>query len=95
MSGAVSPAGSDIGSQGEWLRAVARDLQAHRGSSVVVPGDYASAEVHALAHAINSHLDNIGRTVIHTMPLEAAPEDQAGSFTSLADDMAPERSTSW
>lgn len=88
VPGAVAPVGSDVGSQGEWLRAVARDLQAHRGSCVVVPGDYASAEVHALAHAINSHLDNIGRTVIHTMPLAANPEDQAGSFTSLVNDMA-------
>ncbi|MEE9563237.1 MAG: TAT-variant-translocated molybdopterin oxidoreductase, partial [Thermoanaerobaculia bacterium] len=87
VPGATAPAGSDVGSQGEWLRAVARDLQAHRGSSVVVPGDYASAEVHALAHAINSHLGNVGRTVIHTLPLAAAPEDQTGSLASLVDEM--------
>ena len=33
-------------------------------------------------------LDNIGRTVIHTKPLAAVPEDEAGSFASLVDDMA-------
>jgi molybdopterin-containing oxidoreductase family iron-sulfur binding subunit len=88
VPGAVAPAGADVGSQGEWLRAAAKDLQAHRGSCVVVPGDYAPAEVHTLAHAINSHLDNIGRTVVHTMPLAAAPEDQTGSLDSLVGDMA-------
>ena len=88
VPGASAPAGANVGSQGEWLRAVARDLQANRGSSVVVAGDYADSEVHALAHAINGHLDNIGRTVVHTEPLEAQSEGQTGSLADLADDMA-------
>src|SRR5262249_37206151 len=34
----------------EWVRAVAKDLTAHRGSSVVVAGDHQSPAVHALAY---------------------------------------------
>ena len=40
--------------------AVAKDLQAHRGRSLVVAGDYQPAAVHALAHAINQALGNVG-----------------------------------
>ena len=34
--------------------AVAKDLQAHRGTSLVIAGEHAAAVVHALAHAINA-----------------------------------------
>jgi molybdopterin-containing oxidoreductase family iron-sulfur binding subunit len=47
----------------EWLNAVARDLDAHRGRSLVLAGDGQPAVVHALAHSINQTLGNIGRTV--------------------------------
>src|SRR5947207_4407228 len=36
-----------------WVAALAKDLQAHAGSSVVVPGEYRTPSVHALAPAIN------------------------------------------
>jgi molybdopterin-containing oxidoreductase family iron-sulfur binding subunit len=70
-----------------WVRAVAADLQKHRGASAVVAGDWQAPVVHALAHAINHALDNAGRTVIHTAPLEANPEDQTRSLTGLVDEM--------
>jgi molybdopterin-containing oxidoreductase family iron-sulfur binding subunit len=41
-------------------QAVAKDLQAHKGSSVVMAGERQPAAVHALAAAINSLLGNVG-----------------------------------
>src|SRR5439155_4545176 len=66
---------------------IAKDLQAHRGSSVVIAGDGQPAAVHALAHAMNQTLGNAGRTVIYTEPVEAEPTDQLQSLRDLAADM--------
>ena len=70
-----------------WIAAVAKDLQAHRGASVVIAGDTQPPAVHALAHAINQALGNAGRTVVYTEPVEAAPADQAQSLRDLVGDM--------
>src|SRR5262249_11604353 len=43
--------------------------------------------VHALAHAMNHALGNIGRTVVYTDPVEAEPTDQAASLAALVEDM--------
>ena len=66
-----------------WVAAVARDLQAHRGRSVIVAGDYQPAAVHALAHAMNQALGNVGTTVTYAAPVEAMPTDQAASLVEL------------
>ncbi|MFL6451653.1 MAG: 4Fe-4S dicluster domain-containing protein [Bryobacteraceae bacterium] len=71
----------------EWLSVVARDLAAHKGASVVIPGEHQSAEVHLLAHALNGALGNIGKTVFYTEPLEAEPTDQAQSLRELTADL--------
>jgi molybdopterin-containing oxidoreductase family iron-sulfur binding subunit len=48
----------------EWVKAVAADLQGRpKGRTVVVAGDGQPPEAHALAHAINAHLGNVGSTV--------------------------------
>jgi len=47
----------------KWLRAVAEDLLAHFGQSIVAAGRSQSIAVHALVLAINSALGNIGKTV--------------------------------
>src|SRR5438034_8581218 len=60
----------------KWLGGIARDLQANKGACVVIPGEYQPPIVHALAHVINSKLDNVGKTVFHTDPLEADPSHQ-------------------
>ena len=59
-----------------WVDAVAKDLQAHRGASLVIAGDAQPPAVHALAHAMNEALGNVGQTVVYTEPVEAAPVDQ-------------------
>jgi len=64
-----------------------KDLQAHRGSSVVIAGDHQPPFVHALAHAINQALGNVGRTVIYTDPVDANPVNQTESLKELVADM--------
>ena len=46
----------------KWLDAVAKDLQKHKGASLVVAGEQQPAEVYALAHTINAALGNHGDT---------------------------------
>ena len=65
------------------ITAVVRDLQAHRGSSVVVAGDWQPPAVHLLAAAINTALGNDGATVVYTEPVEASPVDQTQSLRDL------------
>ncbi len=69
------------------IAAVARDLQAHKGSCVVIAGDHQPPEVHALAHAINAALGNVGKTVTYTDPIESNPTDQLDSLRQLVADM--------
>ncbi|MGO9640806.1 MAG: TAT-variant-translocated molybdopterin oxidoreductase [Candidatus Acidiferrales bacterium] len=71
----------------EWIAAVARDLQQHRGASVVIAGEQQTPEVHALAHAMNHALGNAGATVFHTDPVDARPTDEAASIAALAADL--------
>jgi len=70
----------------EWVKAVAEDLQQHRGAGLVVAGDFQPPEVHALAHAINEALGNVGQTVAYVEPV-AASVDQAQSLRELVADM--------
>jgi MoCo/4Fe-4S cofactor protein with predicted Tat translocation signal len=73
--------------QQQWVRTAGKDLQAHRGRCIVIPGDYQPAAVHAMAHAINYALGNAGSTVVHTDPVEARPENQIASLRELVSDM--------
>ena len=75
------------GTPPEWVTAVARDLQGQKGASAVIPGDQQPAVVHALAHAMNQALGNMGKTVMVTDPVVAAPEGGAGTLQQLVDDM--------
>ena len=71
----------------KWAQALVRDLQRHRGNSIVVAGDQQSSVVHALAHAMNQALGNVGTTVIYTDPVEAQPISQTESIRDLVRDM--------
>jgi len=70
-----------------WVSAVARDLAAHKGSSIVIAGEQQPAFVHALVHAINAALGNVGKTVTYTESLEASPVDQLQSLKDLVGDL--------
>lgn len=67
----VSGASSTYRENAQWISALAKDLQANRGKSVVIAGDNQPPMIHALANAMNAALGNVGTTVIHTDPLVA------------------------
>ena len=71
----------------EWTRAVAKDLAAHRGTSLVIAGEEQPPAVHALAHALNAALGNLGKTVYYTDPLEANPVNEMESLRELVNDI--------
>jgi molybdopterin-containing oxidoreductase family iron-sulfur binding subunit len=71
----------------KWIDAVAKDLAAHRGTSLVIAGDHQPPSVHAVAHAMNAALGNAGQTVVYTQPAEAEPVDQLASIRDLVADM--------
>ncbi|MGH7857592.1 MAG: TAT-variant-translocated molybdopterin oxidoreductase, partial [Candidatus Binatia bacterium] len=76
-----------VGRHGEWIEALVRDLRRHPGSSLVVAGDRQPPIVHALAHAMNERLGNVGKTVVYARPVEAEPVDTSRSLLELVDDM--------
>ncbi len=85
--GVTSVGSSGGNSNAAWLSAVARDLMDHKGSCIVIAGEHQSPEVHALAHAMNAALGNVGKTVFYTDPIEVEPTDQIQSLRRLTDDM--------
>jgi MoCo/4Fe-4S cofactor protein with predicted Tat translocation signal len=85
------PAALPAGVTTQWLDALARDLQANRGHSLIIAGDGQPAVVHALAHAMNAALGNVGQTVTYTDPVLAGPTDNQASLRELVGDMAAGR----
>jgi MoCo/4Fe-4S cofactor protein with predicted Tat translocation signal len=71
----------------DWVGAVARDLTAHRGSSLVVVGENQPPFVHALAHTLNAALGNVGKTVVYTESIEVNPVNQMSSLGDLVNDL--------
>lgn len=72
---------------GKWISALVRDLQKHRGTSLVIAGDHQPAIVHALAHAINDALGNVGATVVYTEPVQAGSAESIESLRALVKDL--------
>jgi MoCo/4Fe-4S cofactor protein with predicted Tat translocation signal len=71
----------------QWTTALVRDLEKHRGSSLVIAGEGQPSIVHALAHAMNASLGNVGKTVHYTEPIEANPVNQMSSLRELVNEM--------
>jgi molybdopterin-containing oxidoreductase family iron-sulfur binding subunit len=71
----------------KWLDAVAKDLRQNKGTSLVVAGEHQPTEVHALAHAINSALGNVGTTLYYTEPVEANSVNHLESLRELCSDI--------
>lgn len=78
---------ADMHVPAEWVTAVADDLQANAGASIVIVGESQSPAVHAIAHAINDRLGNVGTTVRYTAPLEVSPVNHLESLSTLVDAM--------
>jgi len=71
----------------KWIDPLVKDLQAARGRSLVIAGDGQPGIVHALAHAINDTLGNVGATVTYTPTVESQPIDQRAALKELVGEM--------
>jgi MoCo/4Fe-4S cofactor protein with predicted Tat translocation signal len=79
--------GNAPGETSAAVDAIAKDLAAARGHSIVIAGDAQPASVHALAHAMNEALGNNGQTVTYTATPEAVVSDQVADLKALVSDM--------
>ncbi|MGA7925044.1 MAG: TAT-variant-translocated molybdopterin oxidoreductase [Candidatus Sulfotelmatobacter sp.] len=70
-----------------FLATLTEDLKKSEGSSIVIAGDHQTPTVHALAHAINVKLGNVGKTVLYTDPVDANPVNQTESTRDLVADI--------
>src|SRR5215469_3198454 len=71
----------------KWLDAVVKDLRKYPKRTLVVAGEHQPAEVHALTHAINAALGNVGITLYYTDPVEAHPVNHLDSIRELCADI--------
>src|SRR6185312_6395245 len=70
-----------------WIAPLVKDLQEHKGASIVLAGDNQAPIIHALAHAMNSALGNVGKTVFYTDPLEVNSVDHRQSLADLVSEI--------
>jgi molybdopterin-containing oxidoreductase family iron-sulfur binding subunit len=87
VPGVEAPAYNWTDEQKKFLAALARDLKAHAGKCVVVPGLYQDASVQWLALAINNTLGNASKTVLHGQEVAGAPALQSRDIKSLVGDL--------
>ena len=85
--GVGTEAGDAMAPHRAWVDALAADLRSHPKRGAVLVGDQQPAAVHALAHAINQRLGNLGETVVAIEPIEAKPVDQTKDLRELVDAM--------
>ncbi|HYA61849.1 MAG TPA: TAT-variant-translocated molybdopterin oxidoreductase [Candidatus Sulfotelmatobacter sp.] len=78
----IGPGASLSGEAAKWVEVVAKELQKEHGTSLVIAGEYQPAAVHALAHAMNAALGNVGATLYYTEPVSG---DTAGNLESIRD----------
>jgi MoCo/4Fe-4S cofactor protein with predicted Tat translocation signal len=87
-AGGAQPSGNFSSPNAQkWIGAIAKDLQASRGRSIVVAGDYQPVAVHQLAHAMNQALGNVGTTIEYVQTVEINPTDQLSSIRDLVQAM--------
>jgi MoCo/4Fe-4S cofactor protein with predicted Tat translocation signal len=83
-SGVSAPAYSWTAEQTKFLNALAKDLKANAGKSVVIPGLYQDNSVAAMASAINDTLGNVGKTAAGS---NSDATDQIADMKSLVGDL--------
>lgn len=76
------------GIDSDFLRAVADELAANQGRSIVVPGAAQPARVHALVHAINFALGNENKTFTMGPVIDEKDEPSRKSIAALASEIA-------
>lgn len=70
------------------LAAIISDVRAHRGASLVCIGPGQTARAHAIVHAINQALDNVGKTVTYIEPVAVKPPHSGSGLPELIAEMA-------
>jgi len=83
----VGGANSTYTENADWIAAMTKDLLEHMGRSIVVAGNNQPPIVHALAHAMNSALGNVGQTVVYTQPLTPSEKTQVEQLSELIADI--------
>src|SRR5262249_39480799 len=71
-----------------WISTLLQDLDEHRGRSIVIAGESQPSEVHAVAHALNDRLGNVGKTVSYTDAVQFNPQSTIDSLGQLTKEMA-------
>ena len=66
-----------------WTNIVADDLRQHSGKSIVIVGREQSVQAHALVHAINATLGNIGQSTTFTTPVDDHEDLQSRDIRNL------------
>jgi MoCo/4Fe-4S cofactor protein with predicted Tat translocation signal len=85
--GVGGAAGNLTADQQKFVDAVAADLTEHKGKCLVVPGEFQSPAVYALAQAMNGALGNVGQTVNYIDPIEVDAVEHGQSIKELIADM--------
>ncbi|HEV2698658.1 MAG TPA: TAT-variant-translocated molybdopterin oxidoreductase, partial [Terriglobales bacterium] len=84
----VPDSGITLGQQESgFFKVLMGDLEKSRGSSLIIPGDHQPPIVHALAHALNASLGNVGKTVFYADPVLNFTGSQNDSLKELIADM--------
>ena len=76
---------TNLNGSSEFVEALVRDLDQHRGKSLVVAGANQPREVHAICWAINDALGNIGNTVEVTEEPENIGGSGGGNFQDISE----------
>jgi molybdopterin-containing oxidoreductase family iron-sulfur binding subunit len=88
VKGVEAPAYSWTDEQKKYLAALVKDLKAHRGKCVVIPGLYQDRSVTELFAAINIALDNDGRNmIVATEFTNSLPSNQHADLKMLVGDL--------
>ncbi len=74
VSGAASTGAGLTPQITQWIQVMVKDLLANRGKSIITVGENQSPMVHALGHAMNSALGNVGTTVTYSEPFQPNAE---------------------
>jgi molybdopterin-containing oxidoreductase family iron-sulfur binding subunit len=81
LNRAAASAKASVPLSEQWIREVAADLTAHRGKCLIIAGRRQPPHVHALVHALNASLGNVGKTIeLRKRP----PRVESGTLDELA-----------
>ena len=86
LAGGSTPALSNPEQQ-KFFSALLDDLKRSSGRVAVIPGEQATAEVHAAAYALNAAFGAVGKTVVYTDTVNPMPTEQAAELRALVTEM--------